>query len=94
MRFPDDCETREDALHSECVWYDPSRQTAFRKGALAHHEGKGIEVCPYHDHRNAKGRITFARSWIRVWRYGWKCSEGAAAQGLLPAPLASSPPLA
>lgn len=62
----------------EAVGYrNRSQRGAYRKGILAFIAGKPYtaESCPYEDHRTHRGSVTFSRTFIRAWEYGWKDAE-------------------
>ena len=45
---------------------------AFWKGVAAAKAGEPESSCPYPDHRTDRGSVTFARSFLRAWRTGWR----------------------
>jgi hypothetical protein len=48
---------------------------SFKKGILAHQEGKKLSDCPYKDKRVDSGRLSWSRSFIRAWQDGFRWSE-------------------
>lgn len=54
----------------------PYRNAAFRSvwmdGWQAGISGKPNTNCPYVDHRNTRGGVTYARGFINAWHLGWQ----------------------
>jgi|GEM_PF-3976482 len=50
---------------------NPAFQTAYRKGALAARNGEDRDSCPYPDHRQDSGRLTFSRAFRKEWYRGY-----------------------
>lgn len=50
---------------------NPSFRTAYRKGALAARHGEPRDSCPYPDHRQETGRLTFSRAFRKEWYRGF-----------------------
>ena len=54
----------------DCNFKGPQRG-AWKKGWIAHFEGKNFSDCPYKDKKSMSGRITFSRSFRKAWQEGW-----------------------
>lgn len=52
---------------------------AFKKGIVAHQQGKAIEDCPYGDVRKRDGRLSWSRSFVLAWRDGFRWSASGKA---------------
>lgn len=52
--------------------WNRSLQGAYRKGVLAHLEGKALQDCPYKDKRKDDGRLSWSRSFITAWADGFR----------------------
>jgi ribosome modulation factor len=50
---------------------------AVEKGRAAFHTGIPIDECPYPDHRNEYGRITWSRAFRIAWIDGWEEERSA-----------------
>ena len=52
---------------------------SFKKGIIAHRDGRPITACPYNDKRKPSGGLSWSRSFISAWEDGWKWSANGKA---------------
>jgi hypothetical protein len=56
---------------------EKAEATVRRRGALAFESGDGIESCPYKDHRQDSGKLTWSRHWRKCWMEGYERAKTA-----------------
>lgn len=63
--------------HEPDEFSNPAFRTAYRKGALAARTGAKRTACPYPDHRQDSGRLTFSRAFRKEWHRGYDHEQRA-----------------
>jgi hypothetical protein len=58
--------------------HEKRRETVKRKGAEAFAQGLPESACPYQDHRQDSGKLTWSRAYRNDWVQGWRWARDAA----------------